>query len=229
MSQPVPTYALVIHFIVSFGLMGLCFFASAGTLAWPEAWAYLSVQFACSLTMTVWMQRHDPELLKSRMRFFKGDMQPSDRVFMIVFLLLFIPYLLLPGLDAVRYGWSQVPAWLEIFGLAGVAAGMWLILRVMQVNSFASPMIEVQKDRGHKVVDSGPYAVVRHPMYSGASLMLLSLPLALGSWWMLLPGLAITCAFVLRIPLEEGTLRRELEGYTDYCQRVRFRLIPGIW
>lgn len=229
MSKPVPTYALVIHFIVSFGLMGLCLFGAAGTLAWPEAWAYLDVHLACSLTMTVWMQRHDPELLRSRMRFFKGSMQTGDRVFMIVFLLLFIPYLLLPGLDAVRFGWSQVPAWLEVFGLAGVALGMWLILRVMQVNSFASPMIEVQKERGHKVIDTGPYAVVRHPMYSGASLMLLSLPLGLGSWWMLLPGCAIACVFVLRIPLEEETLRRKLDGYTDYCQRVRFRLLPGIW
>lgn len=228
-SSPVPTAAIVARFFVSFGLMGACFFATAGTLAWVEAWAYLAVQFASSLTMTAWMVRHDPALLESRMTFFKHDMQPRDRLFMGVFVLLFIPFLLLPGLDAVRYGWSEVPIWLEAVGLAGVAGSMLLILKVMQVNSFASPTIEVQKERGHRVIDTGPYALVRHPMYSGFTFYMACVSLALGSWWTLLVGVLIAVLFLLRIPMEEQTLRTELDGYADYCNRVHFRLIPGVW
>jgi len=220
---------LAAHFVVSFGLMGLCLFGTAGTLAWIEGWAYLVMQFGCSLMMTVWMWRNDPALLKSRTQILKSGMHGRDRLFMVVFILLFFPYLLIPGLDAVRYGWSEIPWVLELAGLIGAAASMGLILRVMQVNSFASPTIEVQKHRGHTVIDTGPYAVVRHPMYSGFVLYLICVPLALGSWWTLLPGLLICSSLLLRIPFEEKTLHTELDGYTDYCTRVHFRLIPGVW
>ena len=228
-SPAVTIPALASHFVVSFGLMAWCFFGTAGTLLWMEAWAYLLMQIAYSLLMTVWMWHHDPALLKSRTQFFKPGMHGRDQLFMVVFALLFIPYLLIPGLDAVRYGWSDVPMPLEIAGLLGVAASMWLIFRVMQVNSFASPTIEVQKDRGHAVIDTDLYAIVRHPMYSGFTICILCLPLALGSWWMLLPGLLICSSFLFRIPFEEKTLHTELDGYTDYCTRVRYRLIPGVW
>jgi len=228
-SADISVAALASHFVVSFGLMGLCLFGTAGTLLWMEGWAYLVMQFGCSLLMTVWMWHHDPALLKSRTQFFKSGMHGRDQLFMVVFILLFFSYLLIPGLDAVRYGWSDVPIPLELAGLLVVAASMWLIFRVMQVNSFASPTIEVQKDRGHSVIDTGPYAVVRHPMYSGFVVYVLCLPLGLGSWWMLLPGLLMCSSRLSRIPFEEKTLHAELDGYTDYCTRVRFRLIPGIW
>ncbi|PIU97873.1 MAG: isoprenylcysteine carboxyl methyltransferase [Zetaproteobacteria bacterium CG03_land_8_20_14_0_80_59_51] len=177
-SPDITIAALAVHFVVSLGLMGICLFGTAGTLLWLEAWAWLAMQFASSMLMTVWMWRHDPALLKSRTQLFTPGIQGRDQLFMVILGLLFIPYLLIPGLDAVRYGWSEIPIPLEVAGLLGAACSMGLILRVMQVNSFASPTIEVQKERGHAVVDTGPYAIVRHPMYSGCAIYLCCVPLA---------------------------------------------------
>ncbi|MFQ5519483.1 MAG: methyltransferase family protein [Mariprofundus sp.] len=228
-SESISALALVIRFVVTFGLMALCFFGSAGTLYWPEAWACIVLQLTISLTMTFWLQQHDPELLKSRTSYFKPGLHGSDKLFAGLFMVGFIPYLILPGLDAMRFGWSDVPFPVQLAGFAGYVWSMWLIFRVMQVNSFASPVVEVQKKRHHSVIDTGPYARVRHPMYSGFIGSLLFLPLALGSWWGLLPGLLIALNFLIRISFEEQTLCAELEGYAEYCERVRFRLLPGVW
>ncbi|NWF37505.1 isoprenylcysteine carboxylmethyltransferase family protein [Mariprofundus sp. KV] len=204
-------------------------FGAAGTMSWPEAWAYLAVQFCCSSYMTIWLQRHDPALLKSRMSYFKPGISARDKLFGALLALFYIPFLMLPGLDAVRFGWSDVPWPLEFVGLLAVVVGMWLILLVMQVNSFASPIVEVQRERDHQVIDSGPYACVRHPMYTGFVAIMFAIPLALGSLWGFVPALLMALSLSIRIRLEEQMLNDELEGYSDYCLRVRFRLVPGLW
>ena len=228
-AEDVTTTGLVIRFILSFAIMAAIFFGTAGTLNWPEAWAYILLQMSISTAMTLWMKQHDPELLKSRMSYLKPSLQNRDKLFALLCILLFIPYLLLPGLDAVRYGWSTVPLPVQLAGFAGFLYSMWLIFRVLQENSFASPIVEVRKERGHTVIDTGPYAYVRHPMYSGFIIYMICLPLALGSLWTILIGILISLSFLIRIFFEEKTLHAELEGYTAYCERVRFRLIPGLW
>jgi len=220
---------IALHFLLAFAVLTAAFFLSAGTLFWLEAWLYIVLQMIASGGMTVWLARNDPALLKSRMTLIKPEAKGWDRVFMAVVTLLSIPYLLLPGLDAVRFGWSSLPLWLEFFGFAGVAWSMWLVFRVLQENSFASPVVEVQNERGHRVIDSGPYAYVRHPMYSGFIAFVFSLPLALGSYWTLLLALVLSICFIIRIFPEERVLQEELDGYGDYTKRVPYRLVPGVW
>lgn len=229
MKESISSLWIVPYFVLAFTAMVAAFFLSAGTLFWPEAWLYIALQMIASGSMTVWLAKNDPALLKSRMSLFKPAARGWDIAFMLTVTLLSVPYLLLPGFDAVRFGWSSLPPWVELLGFAGVAGSMWLIFRVMQENSFASPMVEVQRERDHRVVDSGPYAYVRHPMYSGFILFILSLPLALGSCWTLLVGLLLVVCFILRIFMEERVLLAELTGYADYCRRVPFRLLPGLW
>ena len=228
-AEDVTTIGLVIRFILAFAIMAVIFFGTAGTLNWPEAWAYILLQLLISTAMTAWLKQHDPELMKSRMSFLKPTLQNRDKLFAMLCILLFIPYLLLPGLDAVRYGWSAIPLPVQLAGFAGFLWSMWLIFRTMQENSFASPIVEVQKERGHKVIDTGPYAYVRHPMYSGFIVYMICLPLALGSLWTILIAILISLSLLIRIFFEEKTLHAELEGYTAYCECVRFRLVPGVW
>ncbi len=223
------TPALAIRFAVSFSIMGGCLFGSAGTFAWPEAWAYLAVQVISSSIMAVWLKKHDPELLEKRMSYFRPGLRRRDKLFALLFTIFSAPLLILPGLDSMRYSWSDVPITIEAVGIAGVICAMWLILRAMQENSFASPIVEIQKEHGHRVIDSGPYACVRHPMYGGFVVYIFALPLALGSWWTLPVALLISFTLQLRIGFEEKTLTDELDGYDDYMRKVRYRLIPGIW
>ena len=225
----ISTARVITRFILGFGLIAAILFGTAGTFNWPEAWTYIIVQFTYSLRMTLWLKKHDPQLLKSRMRVLNPSMQQRDKLFALLFTLLFIPFLLLPGLDAIRFGWSDMPLAIEIIGFAGVSWALWLILRVMQENSFASPIVEIQRERNHQVIDSGPYAYVRHPMYTGFITMNICLPLALGSLWTLPVGLLLSSIFLIRIRFEEQTLQDELQGYSDYCQRVSYRLVPGVW
>lgn len=217
------------RFILSFILMSAALFGSAGTILWPEAWLYIFVHLGFAFFMTAWMKINDPELLKSRMQFIKPSMKGWDRRFMWIFFVFFIPYMVLLGLDAVRFEWSFVPLPVKIAAFAVLLWALWLIFRVMQVNSFASPIIEVQKERGHRVVQIGPYAHVRHPMYLAAIIMLFALPLWLGSLWTLIIAAQVSVCLICRIFMEERILHSELEGYTEYTGRVRYRLIPKLW
>jgi len=140
--------------------------------------------------------------------------------------LYFISIFVIPGLD-YRLGWSSVPAWAIILADILVLAGYFTIVRVFKENSYASRIIEV--NAGQKVIDTGLYALVRHPMYVGVALMYSVTPLALGSLWALIPGLLIIPILVIRILGEEKLLAKELDGYSAYMEKVKFRLIPGVW
>ena len=160
----------VVRSVISFVLLGLILFGSAGTLAWPQAWVFLALFILCSVGMGVWLKRTDPELLAERMKSpFSGDQSLRDRIVIVLVMVWFAVWLVVMGLD-VRFGWSgAVPVWAEVLGAVLILAAFWGWVRVLQANRFASPQVRVQPERGQRVASSGPYAIVRHPMYSFAS------------------------------------------------------------
>jgi protein-S-isoprenylcysteine O-methyltransferase Ste14 len=213
-----------------FALMVALLFIPAGTLAWPAGWIYLAEFGLTSFVMTRWMLRHYPELLAERMApLIQREQKTWDKLLLSALMLLWCAWFVVMGLDAVRFGWSQVPLWLQVLGALAILVSMYIILLTVQANTFAAPVVKIQKERGHSVVSHGPYAVVRHPMYGGALLLMAGTPLLLGSWW----GLAMLPLIVVllgtRAVMEERTLARELHGYADYATRVRYRLIPMVW
>jgi protein-S-isoprenylcysteine O-methyltransferase Ste14 len=148
---------------------------------------------------------------------------------MAAFLLLWCAWFVAMALDAVRFGWSVVPLWIQALGLLAIAVAMYIMFLIMRTNSFAAPVVKIQAERGHRVISDGPYAVVRHPMYSGALLLILGTPLLLGSWWGLALSPVLILLFAVRAVMEERTLMAELPGYAGYAARVRYRLIPMVW
>ncbi len=204
-------------------------FGCAGTLRWAAAWGFLVVFFGATSLITIDLARRDPALLDERMKPLIQRVQPLwDRVLIAIVGVLFFGWLALMGLDA-RFGWSRVPGALQGLGLVGVAAGMALAGRAFRANPFLASVVRVQAERGHAVVSSGPYGVVRHPMYSGVLVLFLATPLALGSWWALVLSGVLAIGIAIRTVLEERTLRRELPGYEEYRRKVRWRLVPGVW
>lgn len=208
---------------VSLLFVGAILFGAAGTLNWPEAWIYLALAAAMSFGGGFWLARRDPALLSERLgSLIQPEQKGWDKVLMVVMLALWTGWIILMGLDAGRYHWSEIPLALQGAGLALIYLGAYLVWLTLKANSYAAPVVKIQKARGHVVVTSGPYARIRHPMYAGALLFIAGVPLLLGSWW----GLAAGVGLVLIIG---QTLAAELEGYADYAARVRYRLVPYLW
>ena len=216
--------------LVGLAIMLVLLFVPAGTLAWPAGWIFL-VEFGIASTLiTRWLLRHNPALLEERMKpLIQRDQKPWDQALMAVFLLLWCAWFVVMALDAVRFGWSHMALWLQALGPLAIAVSMYVMFLIMRTNSFAAPVVKIQAERGHRVISDGPYAVVRHPMYSGALLLILGTPLLLGSWWGLALSPVLILLFAVRAVLEERTLMVELPGYVGYAARVRYRLIPGVW
>ncbi|MGE5646885.1 MAG: methyltransferase family protein [Acidobacteriota bacterium] len=207
--------------------MGLLLFATAGTLRYWQAWVYLAVFFGASLLITLYLMRNDPALLGRRLRGGPtAERRPAQQVIMSLASLAFIASLAVPALDH-RHSWSNVPSWAAASGDALVALSFLITFLVYRENPFTSATIEIAPDQ--RVVSTGPYAIVRHPMYAGGSLLFLGTPLALGSWWGLLAFPAALPALIWRLFDEERLLARSLPGYAAYCARVRWRLLPGIY
>jgi protein-S-isoprenylcysteine O-methyltransferase Ste14 len=209
--------------------LGALLFISAGTLDWPAAWVFLAVSAVLGAACGLWLAKADPALLAERLRpTFHADQPAADKKFMLAFALALLIWLVAIGLDR-RARASDLPLALQALGLALYLLSTALIMWVFRENSFAAPVVKVQAARHHRVVSSGPYAFVRHPMYSGIMLFFAGVPLLLGSWW----GLAITpvfaVLFAIRARIEERALVEGLPGYADYAGRVRYRLIPGLW
>jgi protein-S-isoprenylcysteine O-methyltransferase Ste14 len=215
-----------------FGLMifGALLFLPAGTLAWPGGWVYLVEIIVASIAMTQWLSRHNPALLAERTApLIQREQETWDKVLMSTFLLLWCVWFVVMGLDAMRYGWSVMPLWIQVLGALAIAVSMYIIFLTMRANTFAAPVVKIQATRGHRVVSEGPYAVVRHPMYGGAVMLIVATPLLLGSWWGLAMSPILVLLLAIRAVMEERTLTRELEGYADYARRVRYRFVPRIW
>ncbi len=208
-------------------VMGLVLFITAGTLAYWQAWIYLIVFTGTSTAVTLRLLHEDPALVERRLRGGPtAETRGLQRVIMTFTSLGFVALLVVPALDR-RFGWSDVPAALSVAGNGLVVLGFYLISRVYRVNTFASATIEIADDQ--RVITTGPYAIVRHPMYASASFYLLGTPLALGSYWGLIP-LACTVPFLIwRLLDEERFLAARLPGYREYQGRVRHRLVPFVW
>ncbi|MDE5440649.1 isoprenylcysteine carboxylmethyltransferase family protein [Bradyrhizobium sp. CSA207] len=209
--------------------MGALLFASAGTLHWPGAWAMLLASALFGPLCGWWLYRLDPALLAERLRpVIQKDQPPADKAFMAVFVLAMVAWLAAMGIDR-RYLASNVPLALQALGFLLFMASTFFTMWVFRENSFAAPVVKLQAERAQRVISTGPYAHVRHPMYSGMILFFAGLSLLLGSWW----GLAMTpvflALFAVRIRIEERTLREGLPGYNDYAARVPYRLLPGVW
>jgi protein-S-isoprenylcysteine O-methyltransferase Ste14 len=206
---------------------GALLFAAAGTFDYWQAWAFLAIYFTLSLAITLYLMKKDPALLARRMSGGPfAEKEPSQRIIMSFASIGFIGLLVLPGLDH-RFGWSQMPANVAIAGDILVVLGWIGIFFVFRENSFSSATIELAADQ--RVISTGPYALVRHPMYAAALVMLLGMPIALGSWWGVLTMAAVVPAVVWRLLDEERFLARNLPGYAEYQSKVRYRLLPLAW
>lgn len=157
-------------------------FGAAGTLRWPAAWFYLAETGVLGFAAGLWLARHDPDLLRERLSpLIQPNQVASDRIIMAAFMLAYTAWLVLMGFDAQRFHWSDVPLWLSVLGAALIAVSLYVGVLTFRENSFAAPVVKVQRERGHHVITTGPYRVVRHPMYAGALLMFAGSPLLLGS------------------------------------------------
>jgi protein-S-isoprenylcysteine O-methyltransferase Ste14 len=220
---------LIVRTLVWFGAFGVILFASAGTVDWPGAWLYLAEMIGPGLAIGLWFAKHDPDLLNERLRpLVQRDQTPADKVLMSVLMALILAWLVFTGLDR-RYGWSSVPPWVQLLGAAAIGVSMYASFLTMRANSFAAPVVKIQRERGQSVITTGPYRYVRHPMYAGAIFYFLGMPLLLGSWWGLVFVPVLMALLAVRIVIEEKTLRAALEGYDEYAARVRYRLLPGVW
>ncbi len=216
---------LITRFFGALILLCLIFFLPAGTIWYWQAWVYLLVLFVPVALVVVYLSKRSPDLLERRMRTKETEPQQSliTRLGLISFLIVFV----VPGFDR-RFAWSSVPPSLVILADAVVIAGYALVVWVFKENRYASRVIEVEK--GQTVVTTGPYRIVRHPMYLGTILMYAFTPLALGSYWAVIPAVGLMVpVLVARIKNEEEVLARELMGYKEYMARTRHRLIPGMW
>jgi protein-S-isoprenylcysteine O-methyltransferase Ste14 len=210
--------------------LGVVLFGAAGTIHWLQGRIYLGFLAVVSIASGPWLAKHDPELFRERLgSLFQKEQKSWDKLWVIAMMVVWLGGLVLMALDGGRYHWSHVSLWLQVVGFILIAVGFWLSMLTFKANSYAAPVVKIQKERGHSVVTTGPYAYVRHPMYSGALIFFLGTWLLFGSWWGLLAVVLFGVLIAVRTVLEEETLKAELEGYADYAARVRYRLVPLLW
>jgi len=221
------TLRIVFGFVQMVALVAVWFWI-AGRADWIQAWVFLAV-FVVFVSVLVWrVSRIDPELVRERNQCAEAA-EPWDRVVMGVYTALLVVLMVLSALDGGRFRWSVVPFWAQILGWALICTTGAVVWHVMGVNAYLSSYARLQEDRGQVVVKDGLYGLVRHPMYAGIVLAFLGLPLVLGSWWALIPGMLIDAVFVYRTAREDRMLHEGLEGYAEYAREVRYRLFPGVW
>jgi len=207
--------------------MGLILFVPAGSLRYWQGWVYLAIFITASAFTTLDLLNRDRALLERRM---KGgptaETRPAQKVIMLFVSIGFVALLVVPALD-YRFGWTFVPLLVVVAGDVLVAIGMFLIFLVYRVNTYTAATVQVAE--GQKVISTGPYAIVRHPMYASGSLFLAGMPLALGSYWGFVPTAVMAPFLIWRLLDEERLLTKSLPGYTGYRERVRYRLVPFVW
>lgn len=215
---------VALRFLTAIPVLLVVFFLPAGTWHYWEAWLYLITLMTLLFLMMMYLLRNSPDLVERRMRMREREAEQSRLVPIWIFLLFGV--FILPGLDH-RFGWSDVPVAVVLAAQALVVIGYGIVFLVFRENRYASRVVEVEQEQ--QVISSGPYGVVRHPMYVGVTLMYVFSPLALGSWWAVLPALLIVPILAARIRNEEDVLKKGLPGYTEYMGKVKYRLLPGVW
>ncbi len=214
--------------VVFVAVLGVILFLPAGTIRWAKGWLFFLVFLLLTVASSVYLWRTNPDIFVARSRIHPGT-KAWDKVLMAILLPSFAMIFVVAGLDAGRFHWSHVPPAVIVLGYVLLCVGFFISIWVYRVNKFAEPSVRIQTERGHQVIDTGPYAIVRHPLYLGGLMMFTGVPLALGSYWALVPTAVGTVTIIVRIVLEERTLQEELEGYKEYAARVHYRLIPGVW
>jgi len=215
---------VIVAYAMAFVMLGLMFFVPAGTIYYWQAWIYLILMFFVAIAISIYLFRHDKAVIERRMKL-KEKEEPQKKIIKIgsiFYLILFI----IPGLD-FRFGWSQVPLAVVILSDAVFLFGYYLFFLTLRENPYAARTIEVEK--GQRVITTGPYAIVRHPMYSAILLIMLVTPLCLGSYWGMIATIPMFPLIVFRILNEEKVLSENLPGYKEYLKKNRYRLIPAIW
>jgi len=217
----------ILGFVFLMLVMALALFLPAGSLSFWQAWVYLADFALCTILITAYLVKNDRQLLEGRVQAGPvAETQKSQKVIQSLASLFFIALFIVPGLD-FRYGWSYVPPILSLVGAGFVALGFYVVFLVFRENSYTRATIEVSADQ--KVITTGPYRLVRHPMYSGASILLLFTPIALGSWVAVPFAIPIILVVVVRLLDEEKFLTANLSGYKEYIQKVRYHFIPSVW
>jgi len=208
-------------------LIAVLLFLPAWTLHFWQAWLFWMVFTAAQLTITLYFLRTDPHLIENRLNAGpRAESRPAQKLILFFAVILSLALVILPGLDH-RFGWSVAPVPLVLLGNLGVVAGMSITFFVFRANTHAAATVKVEQDQ--QVISSGLYGIVRHPMYFGALVLFIATPLALGSFWTLLFVPPLFAVLALRLLDEERFLGANLPGYTAYCQKVRFHLIPFLW
>jgi len=211
-------------YVVALILVFVLLFWPAGSLEFWNAWIFMLSLFPIMLFIMIYLLVRDPELLEKRIK--TKEREKTQKAYVVLSIFAFFIAFIIPGLD-FKYHWSDVPFWLVIVSTIAMVSGYIMFFIVMRQNSYASRVIEIQE--GQKVIDSGLYSVVRHPLYLAAIIIYFSIPLLLGSFYALVPTSFIPILLIFRIINEEKVLIKDLQGYKEYMEKVRFRLIPFIW
>lgn len=222
-------WKLIVQTVILFVLIAAALFISAGTVRWVQGWVFFALFFLFFVGVSLWLFRINPSLAQERMRLGGSNQQGWDRILFPIMFTSPLAWLVLSSLDSIRFRWSHVPIWVEILGGLILLLSFYMFFLTFRENSYLSPMARVQRDRGQKVISTGPYAVIRHPMYFAFIPFMVGTPLMLGSWF----GAAFGALFMIlparRAVLEERMLLKDLEGYKEYMEKVKYRLIPYIW
>lgn len=219
---------LTVILLISFDLMLATIFWPAGSFYWLHGWLYMGLLFTFTIINVVYIIKVNPELIEHRLKIGKGTKR-WDKVWFVFFTPVFLAIYVTAGFDAVRFEWSTMTLWLYMPGISLFVVGVLLLSWSMGVNPFFEKTVRIQVERGHRVIDTGPYRYIRHPGYVGFACWILSTPLLLGSWWAFVPSIISIAALIMRTSFEDRTLCEELDGYIEYAERVRYRLIPNVW
>lgn len=222
-----PTWKLILWVISAFAIYGLLF-VTAGRVDWLRAWILIGVSVVIMLTNLALALRFNQDIIRERLQK-PVFTHPEDKVYFILLMTAFLGMLIIPGLDAVRYRWSSISFGWVYLGLAMYALGDIPVAWALAVNPFLQTTVRIQPERGHRVITTGPYRFIRHPMYAGSIFMYLGWPLILGSLWSYIPTIVLIATVIARTILEDRVLKNELPGYSDYSEQTQYRLIPGIW
>ena len=216
--------------IFSFSVLVLwaLIFIPAGRLDYIPGWICLAVMVIGFSGVTAHVAKRTPSLIRRRMKAGAGT-PVWDRVLVSIFQVLFVAILVVGALDAGRYRWTSLPLWLQVAGLLLMIVGMQLVAWAMGQNPHFESTVRIQADQNHRVIESGPYRIVRHPGYVGAILLLIGMPLVLNSAWALLSAILSSISLVVRTRAEDHFLQKNLKGYREFTQRTRYRLVPGVW
>ena len=220
---------MLVQTIGFFALFALALFLPAGTLTWTAGWVFLALFFGFFIAMNTWLFRHNPGLLEERMKLSRPDQKGWDKLLFPLLLVFSIAWLVFMALDAVRFHWSQVPEWLQGIGVMILLCSFYLLFLTFRENSYLSTVVRIQEERGQKVISTGPYHYVRHPMYAAILLFVVGTSMLLGSLYGVLVGLVFMIVLARRAVLEERTLQQELPGYAAYMGQVKYHLIPFVW